>query len=236
MKHSPDELQERRRAILETAARLICDSGYDGTSIQDIAQACRLTKAGLYYYVESKEALLSQIMAYGMDLFEEQVLEQVAGIADPVLRLKTCMAKNITLVTRGWSKEITIILHEHATLRGAAGKEINVRKKKYVRFLEHSFEEAIEAGLIRPVNPKIAAFAMLGMVLWIYKWFRPAGALSDEELAAGMVDLFFSGLSLPERRPSSRGRAPSKSHPGIATRPKGKKRASVARKKEAKGT
>ena len=199
-KRPPEEPRARRREILEIAARLICVQGYDGTSIQDIAQACDLTKAGVYHYFDSKEALLAEIMNYGMDLFEEQVLSQVGDIADPVERLKTCMEKNITLVTRGWSKEVTIILHEHATLRGPAGKKINARKKRYVTFLERSFQEAIDAGLIRPVSAKVAAFGFLGMVLWIYKWYRADGALGDEQIAAGMIDLLFTGLETPRPR------------------------------------
>jgi AcrR family transcriptional regulator len=193
---------ERYRAILEVAARVICEKGYNGTSIQEIAEACELTKAGLYHHIQSKENLLSAIMDYGMDLFEEQVLSQVSGIPDPVERLKATMAKNVTLVTRGWSKEITIVLHEHTTLQGDAGRHINARKKKYVRFLEQSFQEAIDQGRIRPVNPKIAAFSFLGMVLWIYKWFRPGGQLSDEQIAEGMIDLLFTGLETRATAPA----------------------------------
>src|SRR6185436_9846891 len=100
------------RAILETAARVICAKGYERASIQEIADACELTKAGLYHHIESKENLLAEIMSYGMDLFEEQVLSQVSSIVDPVERLRACMDRNIKLVTRGWSREITIILHE----------------------------------------------------------------------------------------------------------------------------
>jgi AcrR family transcriptional regulator len=193
-KRKREDPEVRSRAILETAAKLICVKGYAGTGIQEIAEACDLTKAGLYHYIQSKENLLLEIMSYGMDLFEEQVLSQVIEIADPLERLKACMAKNITLVTRGWSKEITIILHEHATLHGPAAKQINARKKRYVRFLESSFQEAADKGLIRPVNPKVAAFSFLGMVLWIYKWFQPDGQLTDDEVAAGMIDLLFKGL------------------------------------------
>lgn len=198
---------ERYRAILETAARVICLKGYEGTSMQEIAQACDLTKAGLYHHIQSKENLLLAIMDYGMDLFEEQVLSQVSSIPDPVLRLKACMARNIKLVTRGWSKEITIILHEHATLHGPAAAQINVRKKRYVRFLEGSFQEAVDKGLIRPVNPQVAAFSFLGMVLWIYKWFKQDGKLTDEEVAEGMVDLLFTGLE-PQRSPTPTERDP----------------------------
>jgi len=188
--------RERHRAVLETAARLICEHGYEAASIQDIAAACGLTKAGLYYYIRSKEDLLLEIMNYGMDIFEERVLLQVLSISDPVERLKACMEKNIFLVTEGWSKEVTIILHEHDTLTGAARQQINARKKRYVHFLESSFEEAMREGRIRKVNPRVAAFAFLGQVLWIYKWFRPDGKIPAEQLAREMQDLFFGGLEV----------------------------------------
>lgn len=188
--------KERHRAVLETAARLICERGYEAASVQDIAAACGLTKAGLYYYIRSKEELLLEIMSYGMDIFEERVLLQVLAISDPVERLKACMEKNIFLVTEARSKEVTIILHEHDTLTGAARQQINARKRRYVHFLESSFEEAVREGRIRPVNPRVAAFSFLGQVLWIYKWFRPDGKIPAEELAREMLELFFGGLEI----------------------------------------
>jgi AcrR family transcriptional regulator len=191
---------ERRRVILESAARVICERGYEGASIQDIADACGLTKAGVFHHIRNKEHLLLEIMNYGMDLFEEQVLSQVVSIADPLERLKACMRRNILLVTRGWSKEITIILHEHATLTGAAREQINARKKRYVRFLESSFAEAVRAGRIRRVHPKVAAFAFLGMVLWIYKWYRADGSVSEDKLVREMQNILFGGLEVRPRR------------------------------------
>lgn len=188
---------DRFQGILETAARLICEKGYRGASLQDIASACGLTKAGLYHYCQSKEQLLFEIMSYGMDLFEQQVLDPVSAIDDPLARLRACMARNIVLVTETWSKEVTIILHEHATLTGDLQARINARKKRYVHFLERSFQEAMDAGQIRPVEPKIAAFSLLGQVLWIYKWFRPDGPVSAERLREAMVSQFFDGLVVP---------------------------------------
>jgi len=192
----------RQAQIYETAARLFCEKGYDKTSMGDIAAALGLTKAGVYHHIRSKESLLLEIQHYGMDVFEEKVLSQVVSIADPLERLKACMEKNVLLVTHGWSKEVTIILHEHATLTGEARSQINARKKRYVTFLETSFAEAVRAGSIRPVNPTVAAFAFLGMVLWIYKWFRADGPISAEQLAREMQDLFFGGL---ETKPPARG-------------------------------
>ncbi|MFL5348425.1 MAG: TetR/AcrR family transcriptional regulator [Hyalangium sp.] len=192
----PDD-GERYRAILETAARLICERGYEGTSMQEIADACRLTKAGLYHYIQNKEQLLSSIMSYGMDLFEGQVLAKVRDIADPVERLRSCMRRNIELVTHGANKEVIIILHEHATLQGEAREYIDRRKKQYVRFIEETFSEAVKQGRMRPLEPTIVAFSFLGMVLWVYKWFKPDGRLTEEQIISGMVDLFFTGLAVP---------------------------------------
>ncbi len=163
--------------------------------MQDIADACGLTKAGLYHHVATKEALLVAIMEYGMDLFEEMVLARVEHITDPLQRLRRTMACNIDLVTQDASKEVTIILHEHQTLTGPAQKKINARKKRYVRFLEASFRDAMAAGQIRTVDPTLASFALLGTVLWTYKWYRPDGRLSPQQLADGMIDLFFGGLA-----------------------------------------
>ncbi|SEM76005.1 transcriptional regulator, TetR family [Stigmatella aurantiaca] len=190
----PDD-GERYRFILETAARLICERSYEGTSMQEIAAACRMTKAGLYHHIQNKEQLLFAIMNYGMDLFEEQVLAKVRDIADPVERLRSCMRRNIELVTRGVSKEVIIILHEHATLTGEAREYIDGRKKRYVRFIEDAFAEAVKAGRFRPMDPTIVAFSFLGMVLWVYKWFKPDGRMTEQQISDGMVDLFFVGLS-----------------------------------------
>lgn len=182
------------RSILQQAAKLIYLKGYEGTSMQDIADACGMTKAGLYHHIATKEALLLSIMHFGMDLFEELVLDPVQDITDPLARLKQTMARNVELVTNDTTKEVTIILHEHSTLTGDAQKAINARKKVYVRFLETAFEQAMASGQIRKVNSTLAAFSFLGTVLWMYKWYRSDGALTPQQLADGIGDLFFKGL------------------------------------------
>ena len=173
---------------------MICAHGYEATSMQQIADACGLTKAGLYHHITTKESLLLAIMTYGMDLFEEVVLSKAELVSDPLERLKVTMAKNLELVTDETSKSVTIILHEDRTLTGEARTAINSRKKRYVRFLEDAFRAAMERGQIRPVDPTIASFSLLGAVLWTFKWYRPDGALDRDKLSAGMIDQFFNGL------------------------------------------
>lgn len=207
--------QDRRRAVLEIAARVMCEKGYEGASIQDIADAAGLTKAGLYHHIRSKEHLLHEIHNYGMDLFEARVFDPVLKIADPVERLRECMKRNIRLLTEEGSKEITVILHEDASLRGEARIQINARKKRYLRFLESTIGEAMDTGRLRRANPKVAAFAFLGMILWVYKWWKPTGPLAADRLSEEMQRFFFGDLEAADTsHPARNSHLPSRTtHP-----------------------
>jgi len=184
----------RQAQIYETAARIFCEKGFDKASMGDISSAMGLTKAGIYHHITSKDDLLFGIMSYGMDLFETKVLRRVEGIKDPLERLRATLRGHVLLVTRDRPKEVTVILHESNALTGRSREKINRRKRRYVRFLQKTFRELGRKGLARRIDPEIAAFAMLGMINWIYQWHRPGGRLSDEKLADVLTDLLLNGV------------------------------------------
>ncbi|HXJ92176.1 MAG TPA: TetR/AcrR family transcriptional regulator [Terriglobia bacterium] len=183
------------REICRTAARVFYDKGYDGASMQDIAEAVGLTKAGLYHHVGSKDRLLFEIMNYGMDILDEAVVSKVQGIADPRERLRQTIIGHIDLVVRTRDLEITVILHENRSLKGELRKVINARKQKYIRLLEQTIAE-VQAQTPAPprIGPRLAAFALLGMINWLYQWYRPDGLIKEAELAETYADFFFRGL------------------------------------------
>jgi len=183
----------RVRRILEQSARLIYQHGFESTSMQQIADACGLTKAGIYHYIKTKEELVVAIMHYGMDLFEEEIYQKVVDIQDPVERLRMAMMRNIKLTLS--RKEVAVILNEPQTLPRAAQRELNARRRQYVTLLETTFREAIERGQIRSIDPTVATFSFLGIILWTPNWYRADGRLSMEQLAAEAFDLFFRGLA-----------------------------------------
>jgi len=187
----------RQAQIFETAARIFCEKGFDKASMGDISAATGLTKAGLYHHIRSKEQLLYEIMSYGMDLFEQNVLNRVMAIEDPLERIRATLRGHVLLVTRDRPKEITVILHESNALRGRYRDRINARKKRYVKFLEKTFRELARSGAARRVDPSVATFAMLGMINWIYQWYRPGGRLDENVLADTLADLFLGGLLKP---------------------------------------
>src|ERR1700733_12511975 len=113
------------REICRIAARVFYDKGYDGASMQDIAEAVGLTKAGLYHHVGSKDRLLFEIMNYGMDILDEAVVSKVRQIAEPRERLRQTITGHIDLVVRTRDLEITVILHENRSLKGDLRTRIN---------------------------------------------------------------------------------------------------------------
>lgn len=183
------------REICRIAARVFYEKGYDGASMQDIARAVNLTKAGLYHHVGSKDRLLFEIVNYGMDILDENVLQKVKDIEDPREKLRQTIAGHIDLIVRARDHEITVILHENRSLKGALRKKINARKREYIHYLEDLIDKVQQqAGGKRLVSPRLAAFALLGMVNWLYQWYHPEGPAKQEDLTEAFVSFFFRGL------------------------------------------
>ena len=163
--------------------------------MQDIAEAVGLTKAGLYHHVSSKDMLLFEIMNYGMDILDESVLAKVKDIADPREKLRQTILGHIDLVVRARDMEITVILHENRSLKGPLRQKINARKRAYIDYLEDLIARVQEqSGAPPKVSPHIAAFAVLGMINWLYQWYHLEGSVKEEEISRAYADFFLRGL------------------------------------------
>jgi TetR/AcrR family transcriptional regulator, cholesterol catabolism regulator len=183
-----------RQEILRTAARLFQQQGYDGTSMNDVAAALKLSKGGLYHHFQSKDEILFDLMSHAMDITEERVLNPVRAIPDPEQRLRALIRRHIGVVLSERDREITVMLHENHPLSPALRKRINGRKKDYIHFLESLISDVQRArGSKGTVTPRAAAFALLGMINWIYQWYRPEGRLQEENLVQQYTEIFFHG-------------------------------------------
>ena len=183
-----------RQEILRTSARLFQQQGYDATSMNDVAAALKLSKGGLYHHFQSKEEILFNLMNHAMDITEERVLKPAKAVPDPVERLRTLIRLHIGVVLSERDREITVMLHENHPLSPMLRKRINMRKKDYIHFVENLVTEVHRLrGSKGTVTPRAAAFAMLGMINWIYQWYRPEGALQEDALVKQYTEIFFQG-------------------------------------------
>jgi AcrR family transcriptional regulator len=191
---SRETTQGSRQEILRAAARLFQQHGYDATSMNDVAAALKLSKGGLYHHFQSKDEILFNLMSHAMDITEERVIAPAKLIADPEERLRTVICRHIAVVLSERDREITVMLHENHPLSPTLRKRINSRKKDYVHFLENLIAEVQRARASNgTVTPRAAAFALLGMINWIYQWYRPEGSLQEESLVQQYTEIFFQG-------------------------------------------
>ena len=193
-----EALIDSRQEILRTAARLFQQRGYDATSMNDVAAALKLSKGGLYHHFQSKDEILFEIMNHAMEITEERVLAPVRSIADPEDRLRALIRLHIEVVLSPADREITVMLHENHPLPPGLRKRINSRKKDYIHFVESLISEVqAKSSRTRPagsVSPRAAAFALLGMINWIYQWYKPEGELQAQNLIPQFTDLIFGGI------------------------------------------
>jgi len=163
--------------------------------MNDVAAALKLSKGGLYHHFQSKDEILFEIMNHAMEITEDRVLAPVRGITDPEARLRALIRLHIEVVLSPQDREITVMLHENHPLPPALRKRINTRKKDYIHFVESLMAEVQRMRQGRnSVSPRAAAFALLGMINWIYQWYKPEGSLQAHNLVPQFTELVFGGI------------------------------------------
>src|SRR5580700_258825 len=186
--------QQPRQEILRAAARLFQQQGYDATSMNDVAAALKLSKGGLYHHFQSKDEILFHIMSHAMEITEERVVKVARRIEGVEERLRTLIKLHIQVVLSPEDREITVMLHENHPLPPALRRQINARKKDYLHFVEHLVADVQRKRNSRSsVTPRAAALALVGMINWIYQWYKPEGTLSGDALVQQFTDIFFHG-------------------------------------------
>ena len=214
---TPAPVNSRRAEILRAAAQIFRDRGFDATSVSDVARTLQMTKAGLYHYFTSKEALLSEIMMFGLERVRDEVLVPVREIRDPEARLRQLIVRHARIVTRGQGA-VTIISEETRALPPAARRKIHDRMRVYIDLIHDTLAEIAKQGKLRDVDLTVATYSLIGMILWLPRWFKSGGRLKPEEAADEIAKLAFGGLlrsapvagSRPSRRRHRRTRAGSR--------------------------
>jgi len=184
----------RRKEIVEAASRVFRDKGYEGASIQDIAEEVGLLKGSLYYWIDSKEDLLYWAIKEMHDSFV-----QVADISRdsqlPALeRLRGFIVAHTVMLTQEVTKS-AVFFRDFGHLAGERRDEILEFRHSYTK----SVAELIEAGQLdgsirREVTSMEMAVAILGMLNWTYTWYRANGPRTPRQIGETYATLLLDGL------------------------------------------
>lgn len=190
---------DRLRQIYYVAARLFCERGFDATSMNDIADAIGFTKAAVYHFIPGgKKELLYAVISYGMDTLEREVLAPARAVADPEQRLRAIISNHVHVITRGSTPEgfnpVTVVVDEVAGLSPAHRRKIAQRKRDYVDLVRDTLKELKAAGKLKDIDVTVIAFSIFGMMLWLARWYRPDGPLTNTQVAEEICKMAMGGL------------------------------------------
>ena len=185
--------EDRAAEILLTAADLIYRNGFDATSMNDIAKAVNLTKAGLYYYTKGKHDLLYKIMTFAMDCVERDVMAPCQAISDPEQRLHGIIRNHVNSILLSGGG-LTVLTEELNKLSTAHKRTIIGRKRLYLDLVRGTLQELKKSGRLRNLDITVASLNLFATVLGVARWHKPKGRLSSDRVADEIARFILAGL------------------------------------------
>lgn len=184
------ERYDRRRAeVVEGAARAFARTGYDQTSVPELAESLGLATGSLYHYFGSKEQLLIAICDQLMDSLlaeTEQLLEEEMEPGD---QLRALVRLWVAHVIRHRDHMLVFQQQRHVIDHGPPWHRVRESRKRFERIVERVLRRACDAGLTVELDRRLLLSALLGMVNHTAQWHRPSGRLGAGDIADGYVDL-----------------------------------------------
>ncbi|HEY8731407.1 MAG TPA: TetR/AcrR family transcriptional regulator, partial [Candidatus Limnocylindria bacterium] len=190
---SPPRSGSRRQAILDAGALLMQQRGFVGTTVEDVTGHLDLTKAAFYYYVENKEELLFQISTQTLELADASI-SAIERSSEPPDRKLGLMVDSFVRLVAERPAFFTVYFQEKGHLDARHLKAVTRVERKIAIALERVVREGMDRGAFRTADPAVAAFGILGMCFWVYKWFRPDGRSTVDAVSAAFQGQALRGL------------------------------------------
>lgn len=188
----------KRQAVLRTAAQLFNEKGYLASTLDEVAERLNVSKPTLYYYVDSKDAILFECVRTGLDMLRAAIDEAGAAGGSALDKLVAAMRQYAEIVTMDFGMCVIRVGEDPLPPEGRA----QLRHMK--AGLDHEFralvEQAMAEGSITPCDPKLAAFTIAGALSWIGRWYRADGGLKPADIADQTIALLLRGLQQPTER------------------------------------
>jgi len=183
-----EEITARARDAREAALTLFAQRGYHGTTVGQIAQLIGLRRSGsLYNHITGKQELLAEIMLEITRLVWEEFRAAIAGVDDPVERLRRATYVYVERHLK-YPRESTIVNRDVSSLEEPVRTDVLKLRRRHANAMAKLIEDGVHAGIFHVAHPRVASFAILEMCVSVVHWFRPEGALSIDEVAEEYSD------------------------------------------------
>lgn len=184
-----EELREFKRSrIIEEAQRLFYERGYEATSVDTLASSLSVTKPFIYSYFANKLAILEAVYERSTERLVGNVKTELAREGAPAERLRSFIVRFV-LENIEHHVSSAILLQEEKHLSLAHLERIREIEGAFNKLLAELIQSGIDSGDFHVADANLASLSLSGMVRWVYRWYRPDGRLSAQEIADGMAEL-----------------------------------------------
>ena len=198
----------KRDAILDIAAQCFASRSYPAASMNEIATACGTSKARLYHYYGSKEAILFDLM----DRYTQRLLTLIAQAEANAQRRNLNDRAALHELIRAFLQEYESSATRHVALLNdtqflsdtpdpALGNPGTLSPRELILNRQRDVVAAVTRALKRayperltPANQTAVTMMLFGMINWTFTWLRPGGPISYSALADEVVAVLERGL------------------------------------------
>lgn len=202
---APD-FEAQREQILDLAAAAFAASSYPSTSMADLAAACGTSKARLYHYYESKEAILFDLL----DRYTRRLMLIVTEVEAEAERQGRSELDSFSNLIRAFLAEYETSQTRHVALINDVKflaeeqrDQILKRERDVVAAFSRQLRRAYPERVTRD-NQAALTMTVFGMINWTFTWLKPGGKLSYAEFAEMVIDLLAGGLPGARAEPAAR--------------------------------
>jgi AcrR family transcriptional regulator len=187
-----NDYDRKRQGILSRSAALFAEHGYTGTSITMIAEACGVSKALMYHYYSSKDAVLFDLLQDHLQNLVAVVEAAAQSAGEPKEKLFAISAALLEAY-RGADAEHQVQISSLKLLPSAQQEILKEMERKLVVIVSDAIADAIphvakKRHLLKPLT-----MSLFGMLNWHYLWFRDGKGITREKYARMVTGLILAG-------------------------------------------
>jgi AcrR family transcriptional regulator len=196
--------EQRRRAILEVAAEVFAEVGYDRASLDEIGARIGLSATALYYYFSSKDSIFVSLIVDAISEIEAKLAEfALATNSDtPLDWLAALVRAHVEVLCSGPAGKVIGRNHD-ALFAGGDMEALRTARRSYEGRLRAILDVGVKDGAFEADNTKLLTYHILAILDDVPRWYSPNGPLSTTEIAEGVFSFILTGISPRSREATS---------------------------------
>lgn len=188
---------ERIRQILRATAEVLADRGFHAMNLDDVADRMDLTKATLYHYFPSKQALISTcIEQLGNEVTER--LEALASSLEgsPTQRLRALLQDQAIVLLHDYPETARLFLRPDDWPEPHLA-QIKKLRKRHNDIFRRAIEDGVRAGEFRVVHIDMTLHCLHGALDHAPRWYKPGSQAKLRRTVDRLVDtvMMMCGMS-----------------------------------------